>query len=169
DVLLVKETNANKINVGDDVVYLGAAEQYDGMIITHQVIDIKENNGELEFYTKGIANNTPDPVVFSSQLIGVVQAKIYTLTFITNILLNIYSLYFIVVLPIIINLFFREIHSKDRKERFLEKRRKEIQEEQEQEKKKEQKSKEYNTKRKRGQITDTKQKRNSKKTKNEKS
>lgn len=162
DVLLVKETNPDEIKIGDDITYLKNEGQYGDVLITHQVIDIIEKNGVVEFYTKGIANNISDPVVFGSQIVGVVKFKSFILTFITNILSNIYSFYFVIIVPMVISLFFREIHSKDRKERYLEKRRQEIQEEREQEKKKEQKTQENNTKRKRGQVTDTKTKRNDK-------
>lgn len=140
DVLLVKEVDVNKIKIGDDLVYIGTEGQTEGKVVTHQVVGIENNENKLEFYTKGLANATVDPVVFEEQILGIVQTKVYTLTFITNALLNIYTLYFLIILPIILHLFFSELHSSERKERYIEQRRKEEQREVEHQKKKESKA-----------------------------
>lgn len=121
DVILVVEKDPNEINEGDDIVYVGDYGEYTGMIVTHQVVRIENDGTELEFYTKGIANNKEDPVVHKDQIIGVVIAKTQILTFVTNMLLNPYTLYFIIVLPLTITIFFREVHSKDVKERYIQK------------------------------------------------
>ena len=141
DVILVKETDINNIKIEDDLVYIGTDGQYRGKIITHQVIDVKGEGETLKFYTKGLANNTVDPVVEKSQVIGIVQNKVYTLTLITNLLLNIYSLYFLIIVPIILNLFFSVLHSDEKRERYLEKRRSEEKKELERQKKIEAKKK----------------------------
>lgn len=122
DVILVDEKATKDIKVGDNLVYVGTANEVVGKIITHQVVRIEKNGSEYEFYTKGIANETEDPVVQTEQIIGVAIRKIYSLTFITNLLLNPYALYFIIVLPVTIMIFFREVHSKDRKERYIQRR-----------------------------------------------
>lgn len=140
DVILVKEIDLNKIQVGDDLVYIGTVGDAKGKVITHQVVKKEQSKEQIEFYTKGLANETTDPVVYENQVLGIVQSKVYTLTLITNILLNVYSLYFLIILPIILNLFFNELHSKDRKERYLQRRRKEEKEELESQKKKEEKN-----------------------------
>ena len=135
DVILVKEIDVNNIKIEDDLVYIGTDGQYRGKVITHQVVDIKGEGENLKFYTKGLANDTVDPVVEKSQIIGTVQTKVYTLTLITNLLLNIYSLYFLIIVPIILNLFFGVLHSEEKRERYLEKRRKEEKKELEHQKK----------------------------------
>ena len=122
DVILVKERNINQIKIGDDLVYIGVYGDARGKVITHQVIDIKNVDGEKEFYTKGLANDTPDPVVKEKQILGVVELKSYILTLITNLLLNIYSLYFLIIVPVLLTLFFNALHSSDKKERYIQKR-----------------------------------------------
>ena len=122
DVIFVKEKDINQIKVGDDLVYIGVYGDAKGKVITHQVVDIKENKGEKEFYTQGLANRTVDPVVSEYQILGVVQFKAYILTLITNLLLNIYSLYFLIIVPIIITLFFGALHSSEKKEKYIKKR-----------------------------------------------
>ena len=119
DVILVTEKEPKDIKEGDDLVYVGLDGEYAGRIITHQVVRVEKKGVETEFYTKGLANNAEDPVVHAEQVIGVVKTKIQTLTLITNILLNPYSLYFLIVLPFTIAIFLREVHSKDMKERYI--------------------------------------------------
>ena len=119
DVILVTEKEPKDIKEGDDLVYVGLDGEYAGRIITHQVVRVEKKGVEVAFYTKGLANNAEDPVVYAEQVIGVVKTKIQTLTIITNILLNPYSLYFLIVLPFTIAIFLREVHSKDMKERYI--------------------------------------------------
>lgn len=121
DVILVTEKEPSEIKEGDDLVYVALDGEFAGMVITHQVVRIEEDGAERKFYTKGLANNTEDPVVHPEQVIGVVKTKIVTLTLITNVLLNPYSLYFLIVLPVTITIFLREVHSKDRKEKYIQK------------------------------------------------
>ena len=70
DVILVKKVDTDKIKIGDDVTYNGKAGSMNGILVTHRVIDIEENNGEKIFHTKGIANNLEDPTIKSEQIDG---------------------------------------------------------------------------------------------------
>lgn len=119
DVILVKEKNTDKIKVGDDITYIGKEGSVNGIIITHQVINIETVDGVKTFHTKGIANNMEDPVVYSEQINGVVQCKMRLLTLICKLLNNIYIFYFCGVLPLTIYIFFRVI--KGSKEKYLKK------------------------------------------------
>ena len=56
DVILVKETEIDKIQKGDDVTYNGTAGSMKGKLVTHQVIDIEEREGKKVFHTKGLRN-----------------------------------------------------------------------------------------------------------------
>lgn len=159
DVLLAKEVSPEEITVGNDVVYKGNSEQYKGMIITHQVIEKNSEGDKIKFVTKGIANSSADPEITEDQLVGKVLMEIPILSLITNMLTNIYTLYFLIVLPFILGIFFMEVRSSEKKERYLEKRRKEEQEELERQRKKEEKT--ALVKKKRGQLivnTETKTK-----------
>ena len=53
DVIVSKEIPLEKINRGDDLVYLGEKDDYKGKIITHRVVDIKGTSGNYRFTTKG--------------------------------------------------------------------------------------------------------------------
>ena len=71
DVLLAKEVDAEDIEVGDSISYLGTSGQFKDKVITHEVIQIeKGNDGEFLFHTKGRANLTEDPIVKEEQIFG---------------------------------------------------------------------------------------------------
>lgn len=115
DVILVKEKDTNKIEVGEDVTYLGTAGSMKGLIVTHQVIEIEMVDGQRVFHTKGIANNLEDPVISGSQIEGVVQSKMYILTAICSLLTNKYIFYFLGIVPLTIYIFFSFVRHNVRK------------------------------------------------------
>ena len=56
DLAIVKKTDANKLKVNDIIAF----SDEDNYVVTHRIIDIKNDNGEIEFVTKGDNNNTED-------------------------------------------------------------------------------------------------------------
>lgn len=110
DILISKEINPDEIQVGDDVVYKGNTGSFKDKIVTHQVISIREENGEKKITTKGIANTEEDPEIDASQVYGKVIYKVKTLSFIGQIIKNIYVFYFIIFVPIAI-IIFRQIRN----------------------------------------------------------
>ncbi len=107
DVILVKEKQLDQITVGDDVTYTGTIGAMKGKMVTHQVINIETIDGQKAFHTKGIANNKEDPaVVYGGQINGVVQSKMYILTAICKGVTNRYILYFCMIVPLTIFIFF---------------------------------------------------------------
>ena len=106
DVLLVKQTDPSKIQVEDDVTYMGKVGSFANKIVTHQVVGIENGeNGTLNFHTKGIANDTEDPIVNESQIYGVVQAKLKIITYLNGIINNMYGMYFLIVIPLAVIMF----------------------------------------------------------------
>ena len=105
DMIVSKKVDTSSIKVGDDVVYLGQKGDFNGKIVTHRVIEIKETNGKRQFITKGIANDLEDPVIDSSQVYGKVLFKSKVLSFLSKLINNLYGYYFIVFVPFVIMLF----------------------------------------------------------------
>ena len=106
DVILIKEEEKSKIQIGDDVTYMGKVGSYADKIITHQVINIENGkDGLLKFHTKGIANEDEDPLVSEEQIYGVVQAKLQIVTFLNGIINNMYGMYFLIIIPLAIIMF----------------------------------------------------------------
>ena len=113
DVIIVKEKDINEIKIGDDVTYWGTAGTMRGKLVTHQVIDIEEEEGKKVFHTKGIANNAEDPKVYEEQINGVVQGKLHIVTAICSLLKNQYVLYFACIIPLTIFIFFAFVRGKN--------------------------------------------------------
>ena len=108
DILISKEINPNDIQVGDDIVYRGKEGSFNGKVVTHQVVSIRDEEGNKKIITKGIANTEEDPEIDSTQVYGKVIYKVQTLSFISQIIKNIYVFYFIIFVPIAI-IIFRQI------------------------------------------------------------
>ena len=108
DILISKEINANEIQVGDDIVYRGKEGSFNGKIVTHQVVSIRDEEGNKKIITKGIANTEEDPEIDGTQVYAKVIYKVQTLSFISQIIKNIYVFYFIIFVPIAI-IIFRQI------------------------------------------------------------
>ena len=101
DVLISKETNPSKIKVGDTISYLGEKGDFNGKVITHQVINIEQDfDGNYIFHTKGLANLVEDPVVYERQLYGVVVYKSAVLSFIYKIIGKPFGLFLFIVIPL---------------------------------------------------------------------
>ena len=118
DLLVVKQTDPNKLQVGQNIVYCGKEGQVEGKIITHQIIRIENRKGERVFYTKGISNMIEDPEVKADQIMGVVKYKFIILSFLNRLMYNIYFFYFVLIIPtgIIIFLEIKNIKEKLREE-----------------------------------------------------
>ena len=69
-IILVKETLSKELTVGDDIAFICS----DNNIITHRIIEIKENyegTGQRGFVTKGVDNDAADAdIVIEGNVIG---------------------------------------------------------------------------------------------------
>ena len=115
DIIISKEKKPEEFKIGDTLVYMGKQQEYNGKIITHEIIKIEQDeNGKYKFHTKGIANTVEDPVVEENQAYGVVMYSTKLLTFLYRIMSNKYSLYFIIILPVTIYIFIELVRSKNK-------------------------------------------------------
>ena len=106
DMLIAKEIAAKDLKVGDDLVYIGKVGDFKGKIITHEIINIGQNDGKYEFVTKGIANTEEDPTVYGDQIYGKVIYKSVVLSWCSKVMNNTYGFYFIIFVPMVILIFF---------------------------------------------------------------
>ena len=110
DVLIAKEIKPEELKVGDDVVYQGKEGNFQGKIVTHQIIAIEKNNENYEITTKGIANDIEDPQIDQTQIYGKIVYKVQTLSMLGKMMKNIYVFYFIVFVPIVV-IVFKQIYN----------------------------------------------------------
>ena len=132
DIILVKDTDTKKIKVGDNITYQGMSDDLAGKIITHQVVNIIEENGKKIFYTQGVNTSTIDPAVYEEQIYGVVEYKFVVLSFIYKIITNTVGFILLIVLPLgyifIIELKTIAIERNKDKEKEIEKKKKDFDE-----------------------------------------
>ena len=119
DVLLVKETEPDKIAIGDDVTYMGKIGSYANKIVTHRVINIDKTEKEnIKFITRGIANDADDPQIEENQIYGTVVTKLKIVTYLNGIVNNMYGMYFLIIIPLAIIMFseFRAFKQDDKRD-----------------------------------------------------
>ena len=99
--IIIKNANAEDIQIGDDITYLGQEESFKDKIVTHRVIKKeKKKDGTYRFVTKGIANTEEDPEINESQIYGKVLYKIKSITYLNGVIGNLYGMYFAIIVPI---------------------------------------------------------------------
>ena len=100
DAVVIRRVGADDIKVGDVVTYRAIDEAYYGILITHRVVDIKEENGKKIFVTKGDANATIDrsPIEIG-QIYGKVVMRIPKIGYIKFFLASSYGWIIAVVVP----------------------------------------------------------------------
>ena len=113
DAILVEQIDAEKYKVGDDITYIGLVGSFKDRIVTHRIISIEENNnsenGKYIIQTQGIANNEPDPKINETQIYGKVIYKIKLISKLNSVIGNMYSMYFIIIVPMALMIFFEFI------------------------------------------------------------
>ena len=98
DIIVVKKEDPSKIEVGDDVTYLGKASSVQNLRITHRVINKRKDNDKYYFTTKGIANDVEDPEINEDDLFGKVSYHTIFFSFIGRLMTNVVVYYFAFIL-----------------------------------------------------------------------
>lgn len=105
DILLVRETDANSLKIGDDITYLGEEDSFANRVVTHRIIDIEEVEGEKIYHTKGIANDVEDPTITADRIYGKVIYKFVLISLLTKLMNNMVALYVVIFIPVGILIF----------------------------------------------------------------
>ena len=101
DVVLDKKVNnINKLKVGDVITFKSNSIISNGLVVTHRINKIENNNGEIYFITKGDNNQNPDSgKVNNENIYGKVIMKIPQLGRLTTFLSNRGVWLIVIVLP----------------------------------------------------------------------
>ena len=102
DVILSKKYNGQMIETGDIITFLGREGSLEGKVVTHQVIDVEEINGELSITTKGLANNIEDPCITQNDVLSVMKYKTVVFGFIYRLMSSTPGFIFLILLPLLI-------------------------------------------------------------------
>ena len=100
DAVIIKRTTEDNIKVGDVVTYRSYDPAFYGILITHRVINIEEQDGKKIYVTKGDNNETNDrmPVSFE-QIQGKVVMRVPKIGYIKYFLVDYYGWIIAVVIP----------------------------------------------------------------------
>ena len=93
DVIVTKKTDPSLLKIGDDVTYHGVSGNFNGMTITHRIINTRNENGKYYFITKGIFNPIEDPEISQDELYGKVIYHTVIFSFVGRLMTNIVIYY----------------------------------------------------------------------------
>lgn len=100
-ILSVDVKDLSKLEVYDVITYKGEEGSYKGKLITHQIIEIKEENGEYIFITKGTnPNSTVDPEVSADQVVSKMLFEVPLVGNVVTLLKNKVAFFLVLVLPL---------------------------------------------------------------------
>ncbi len=100
DAIFIKEVPKEKIKENDIISF-----DEDGLIVTHRVISIIEENGITKYKTKGDNNNAPDKEMTTYDKIeGKFQFKINKFGIVTEVLKNRFTLIALILIIILMSL-----------------------------------------------------------------
>ncbi len=100
DAVLIKRVPEENIKVGDVITYESRDESFYGILITHRVVGIKEENGQKIYITKGDHNQTIDRLpVNGNQIYGKVIMRIPKIGYIKFFLVTSYGWIIAIVIP----------------------------------------------------------------------
>lgn len=97
DVIVVNKTDANLLQIGDDITYLGSSSNLKGLTITHRIIEKRNENNKNYFVTKGLANLVDDPEISEDSIYGKVVYHTVLFSFVGRLMTNIVVYYFLFI------------------------------------------------------------------------
>ena len=120
DLIICRTAEADEIEVNDIIAFFDPAGNGTS-IVTHRVIEIVEEDGEISFRTRGDNNNAEDKeLVPAENLVGVYKMRIAGAGYIAMFMQSTAGLIICVLLPIILlvgyDIIRRRIHEKNNKQ-----------------------------------------------------
>ena len=101
-VVFVSEVPSEDISEGDVITYRDTGPDGETRRVTHRVIAVEQADGQVQFQTKGDANEDPDPGrVSAGQVVGVVQFDLPLIGYVLSILQSPFGIVALVVIPAI--------------------------------------------------------------------
>lgn len=98
DMIIGKYTAPENLQIGDIITYQGEIGEVKGKVVTHKIVEI---NGDT-FITKGVANDTPDPPIHSTQILSKYVATIPVAGDVFSVINSKYGFIFLIVTPLVL-------------------------------------------------------------------
>lgn len=104
DVIAVRDCDVHKLKVGDDVAYQGNRGGYEGMLITHRIIEIEKDDetGELLFTTKGVNSPAADPSISETQILGKVVGIVPFISLLNHVVKSQLGFFLLIFCPLVL-------------------------------------------------------------------
>lgn len=96
EMILGKAAAPEELQVGDVITYVGSSGDLNGKIITHKIIKI---DGDI-VTTQGVANDIPDPAIYSSQILSKYVLTIPVAGKIFSVINSKYGFIFLIATPL---------------------------------------------------------------------
>jgi len=109
DMIISIEAEPEEIKVGDNVVYEGLVDDFNGKIVTHKVIEKRKSGGEYKFITKGLNNDIEDPEISEKQILGKIVYRTTILSFVSKLINNTSTFFIVIFIPFVLLVFFEII------------------------------------------------------------
>ena len=97
DVIVVKKEEPSKLKVGDDITYLGNIDNWKDLVITHRIVNIREENNKYYFVTKGTANVLEDPEISEEAVYGKMIYHTVLFSFVGRLMTNMIVYYILFI------------------------------------------------------------------------
>lgn len=110
DIIIGEKVDPAELKVGDVITYKGESGEVKDKVITHEIVDITKNDGEVRFITKGRANNVEDPPVSKNQIMSKMTVKVPFLGKAFSVINSKWGFFIIIIAPLAV-LFISEVVS----------------------------------------------------------
>ena len=97
DVIVVKKEDPSKLKIGDDITYLGNIDNWKDLVITHRIVNIREENNKYYFVTKGTANVLEDPEISEDSVYGKMIYHTILFSFVGRLMTNMVVYYILFI------------------------------------------------------------------------
>ncbi len=97
DIIVTRKTDPASLKLGDDVTYVAKSEGIEGIVITHRIVGVRDENGKRYFITKGTNNAIEDPEISEDDIYGKVIYHTILFSFVGRLMTNMVVYYILFV------------------------------------------------------------------------
>ena len=103
DVIAVQDWDTKDLKVGDDIAYQGVRGELDGLLITHRIIRIENDDaGNLIIVTQGVNAPAEDPAIREEQVLGKVVGIVPVISQLNHIVKSQLGFYLLIFCPLVL-------------------------------------------------------------------
>ncbi len=101
DIILSRSYHGQRLEVGDVVTFVSPSGEMKGKLITHEIVSIEDNGGELVITTKGKASLTEDEPIGEKDIVSVMVYKTVVIKYLYKVIRHPVGFVLLIVLPLV--------------------------------------------------------------------